>query len=210
MGRINYSQLILDRKGIEHAVKLWTSTPQADVTFDLRNWDVELLPVSYDFVNSRNFKPLAENGLSTDMQITPSPTRMPAPATQYEKAGYYKATFEVKQVGDIYLDLSTWGKGLIWVNGHCLGRFWNVGPQQTLYMPGCWLKKGRNEVIVMDVTGPDKAVMRGVKEPVLDVLHRDRMPQEALTLPSRSQRKAASAQQNNSNFVGNDAAPGAK
>ncbi|MBP5214527.1 MAG: hypothetical protein J6032_07965, partial [Bacteroidales bacterium] len=77
-------------------------------------------------------------------------------------------------------------------------------------MPGCWLKKGRNEVIVMDVTGPDKAVMRGVKEPVLDVLHRDRMPQEALTLPSRSQRKAASAQQNNSNFVGNDAAPGAK
>ncbi len=210
MGRINYSKLILDRKGIEHAVKLCTKTPQAEVTYDLRNWEVELLPVSYDFVNNRQYKPLAEQGLNVDMQLSQSLTRMPVPASQYDKAGYYKASFQVKQVGDTYLDLGTWGKGLIWVNGYCLGRFWNVGPQQTLYVPGCWLKKGKNEVIVMDVTGPQKAVLRGVKEPVLDDLHKDRIPKEAISLPARNRKADAARVQNNANFVGNDAAPGAK
>jgi beta-galactosidase len=38
----------------------------------------------------------------------------------------------------------------VFVNGHHLGRFWNVGPQQTLYLPGCWLKKGKNSIIIFD------------------------------------------------------------
>jgi beta-galactosidase len=41
----------------------------------------------------------------------------------------------------------------MWVNGHALGRFWNIGPQKTLYVPGPWLKKGMNEVVVFDVEG---------------------------------------------------------
>ena len=54
---------------------------------------------------------------------------------------YYKATFKLDETGDTFLDMSTWGKGMVWVNGHAIGRFWEIGPQQTLYMPGCWLKK---------------------------------------------------------------------
>ena len=68
------------------------------------------------------------------------------------------------------MDMSNWGKGMVWVNGHALGRFWEIGPQQTLYLPGCWLKKGKNEIIVLDLKGPAKTVVRGLKQPILDVL----------------------------------------
>ena len=50
--------------------------------------------------------------------------------------------------------MEAFGKGMVYVNGHALGRFWNIGPQQTLYVPGCWLKKGNNEVVVLDIVGP--------------------------------------------------------
>ena len=40
--------------------------------------------------------------------------------------------------------------GIVFVNGHHLGRYWSVGPQQTLYIPGVWLKKGENEIIIFE------------------------------------------------------------
>ena len=46
----------------------------------------------------------------------------------------------VYPVGDTFLDLRGWEKGTVWVNGHHLGRFWQIGPQQTLYVPGPWLR----------------------------------------------------------------------
>lgn len=49
---------------------------------------------------------------------------------------YYAGTLQVSKVGDTFLDLRHWNKGFVWVNGHNLGRFWNVGPQGTLYLPG--------------------------------------------------------------------------
>ena len=52
-------------------------------------------------------------------------------------------SFTVEKPGDTFLDMSTWGKGMVWVNGRALGRFWEIGPQQTLFLPGCWLKAGR-------------------------------------------------------------------
>ena len=54
------------------------------------------------------------------------------------------------KTGDTFLDMTNFGKGIIFINGHHLGRFWNVGPQQTLYVPGCWLKKGNNSIVVFD------------------------------------------------------------
>ena len=56
------------------------------------------------------------------------------------------------------------------MNGHALGRIWSIGPQQTLYVPGCWLKKGQNEVIVLDIVGPEQAVTWGQAEPELNKL----------------------------------------
>ena len=82
----------------------------------------------------------------------------------------YRATFNLKKTGDTFLNMESWGKGQVYVNGHPIGRFWNIGPQQTLYMPGCWLRKGENEIIVLDVVGPKEAVVEGLSAPVIDKL----------------------------------------
>ena len=63
---------------------------------------------------------------------------------------FYKAEFELPKTGDAFLDMRGWTKGVLWVNGHNLGRYWRIGPQQTLYLPGVWLKKGRNQVLVFE------------------------------------------------------------
>ena len=44
-----------------------------------------------------------------------------------------------------------WTKGVVWVNGNNLGRYWNLGPQQRLYCPAPWLKAGANEIIIFDL-----------------------------------------------------------
>jgi beta-galactosidase len=63
-----------------------------------------------------------------------------------------------------------WGKGFAWVNGHNLGRFWNIGPQQTMYVPGPWLKTGENEIVILDLLGPEKPVVAGLEQPILNQL----------------------------------------
>jgi beta-galactosidase len=52
-----------------------------------------------------------------------------------------------------------------------LGRFWKIGPQQTLYVPGPWLRKGQNEIVVFDLDGASGKQVQGLKKPVLDELH---------------------------------------
>jgi beta-galactosidase len=74
----------------------------------------------------------------------------------------FKWSFELDSTADTYLDMSAFKKGYVWVNGHNLGRYWYVGPQQRLYCPAPWLKKGRNEVIVLDLHQQQAAAIRGV------------------------------------------------
>ncbi|MGL5547940.1 MAG: discoidin domain-containing protein, partial [Tannerellaceae bacterium] len=57
--------------------------------------------------------------------------------------------------------------------GKSIGRFWEIGPQQTLFMPGCWLKKGKNEIIVLDLKGPEQATIAGLDQPILDQLRQE-------------------------------------
>lgn len=147
MGRVNFDKSIHDRKGITEKVELISS----EVSIEVKNWDVYCLPVTYQFAKNKHYH-------KGESQLAPS---------------YYKATFNLERVGDTFLDLSTWGKGLVWVNGHAMGRFWEIGPQQTLYMPGCWLKEGINEIIVLDLKGPVSATIKGLKTPILDVLRED-------------------------------------
>ena len=87
-----------------------------------------------------------------------------------EGPGVYRAKFQVKKPSDTFLNFETWGKGLVYVNGYALGRIWEIGPQQTLYVPGCWLKKGENEIVVFDIVGPKEAKSEGLSEPLLDQL----------------------------------------
>src|SRR5207244_127911 len=61
---------------------------------------------------------------------------------------FYRGTFALKELGNTYLDMRGWGKGFIWVNGHALGRYWSIGPQQSLFVPADWLRIGENEVVV--------------------------------------------------------------
>lgn len=81
----------------------------------------------------------------------------------------YHGVFQLKKTGDTYLDMSKWGKGVVWINGHNLGRYWNIGPQQTLYIPVEWLKKGNNEVVVFELLrrGSD---LSSLARPILDKL----------------------------------------
>lgn len=83
---------------------------------------------------------------------------------------FYRGTFKLKRSGDTFLDVSALGVGVAWINGHNLGRFWNIGPQQTLYVPGVWLKKGRNDVIIFDVQDDFGRTLVGRSQPILNQL----------------------------------------
>lgn len=81
---------------------------------------------------------------------------------------FRRGSFTVKEIGDTFLDTRELGKGHVWVNGHHLGRYWHIGPQQTLFLPGAWLKPGRNEVIVLEVEAGSGRSLQGVTDPVFD------------------------------------------
>jgi len=83
---------------------------------------------------------------------------------------FWRGSFELAKAGDTFLDLRPWSKGVVWVNGHCLARFWNIGPSQTAYLPGCWLRAGKNEIVILDYNGPEKADIAGLAKPILDEL----------------------------------------
>jgi beta-galactosidase len=96
-----------------------------------------------------------------------------APRPRFGKAkvegpAFYRGTFKLTRTGDTFLDTRGWGKGTVWVNGHHLGRFWSIGPQQTLYVPGVWLKRGTNEVVVFALTEPTQRTMTGLAAPILN------------------------------------------
>ncbi len=84
---------------------------------------------------------------------------------------FYKGNFQLATTGDTFLDMRKWGKGIVFVNGHNLGRYWNRGPQQTLYVPGVWLKKGNNEIIVFEQLNDLKQdKIESIKNPILNSL----------------------------------------
>jgi len=81
-----------------------------------------------------------------------------------------KGVFNLSKIADTYLDMSQCGKGVVWVNGHNLGRYWFVGPQQTLYLPAEWLKKGQNDIVVFELLKNNISSLNSVKEPILNKL----------------------------------------
>ena len=163
MGRINFGRAIKDFKGIPGDVKLETSVGGHDLSYTLKGWERWGIPDDYK---------VAVNALDGYAGKTADEYH---PGFQQEikawgKRGYYRGYFNLKKVGDTFLNFETWGKGQVYVNGHAMGRIWSIGPQQTLYVPGCWLKKGKNEVIVLDVVGPKEKVVWGQAEPELNKL----------------------------------------
>ncbi|HEX6772828.1 MAG TPA: beta-galactosidase [Acidobacteriaceae bacterium] len=80
----------------------------------------------------------------------------------------YRGTFTIGKPTDTFLDMRAYGKGQVWVNGHALGRYWRIGPQGGLYLPGAWLHPGRNEVVVLDINGGTAQPLRGVDHALID------------------------------------------
>ena len=77
------------------------------------------------------------------------------------------ATFDHPGSGDLYLDTATWGKGVVWVNGFCLGRYWSRGPQRTLYVPGPVLREAGNEIIMLELQATTSREVSFVSAPEL-------------------------------------------
>jgi beta-galactosidase len=64
---------------------------------------------------------------------------------------FYRGAFTLDKVGGSFLDMRNWGMGVVWVNGHNLGRFWDRGGLRSLFVPGQWFKRGRNEIVVLEL-----------------------------------------------------------
>lgn len=71
---------------------------------------------------------------------------------------FARGTFDHPQGGDLFVDTQHWTKGLVWINGFCLGRYWARGPQRTLYVPGPLLRPEGNEIIVLELQAAQRAV----------------------------------------------------
>lgn len=85
---------------------------------------------------------------------------------------FYESTFTIDKPADTFLDMSAWGKGIVFVNGHNLGRYWKVGPQQTLYVPGCWLNAGENRVIIFEqLNEKPQTQIKFTDHPILESLN---------------------------------------
>jgi beta-galactosidase len=134
MGRINYGPRLLDRKGITERVTLNAMT--------LMGWDVHPLPMDGDYLSLLRY------------------ARRPAD----RPGNFFRGRFDLGTVGDTYLDMSGWVKGVVWVNGHNLGRYWEIGPQKRLYCPATFLRSGANEIVVFDLHVLKPAPVAGVPD----------------------------------------------
>lgn len=137
MGRINYGPYLRDPKGITEGVRHGFQF--------LYDWTIHCLPM-------RDLSGLKfteqQHGMTADAADTPF---------------FYKGSLHIQDTSDVkdtFLRLDGWTKGVAYVNGFNLGRYWSIGPQQTLYVPAPLLRQGENEIIVFELHGTaDAAVM---------------------------------------------------
>jgi len=145
MGRINYgSKIINSTKGIISPVIINGQTITG-------NWDMYKLP----------------------MDVVPNLAAAKNTAIAGRPA-VYQGSFTLTKIGDTFLDMRDFGKGIVFINGINIGRYWSVGPQQTLYVPGCWLKAGKNDIVIFEQK--NDMIQKSVKSlttPILEELKPD-------------------------------------
>lgn len=170
-GRINFGRAIKDYKGITDKVTL--TFPDKSKSFEVKgHWSMYKLEDSPEYYDKLVYRPLTVTSIA-DINFDPNDENEDHEwgwSSERLAPGAYKGTFMVDKPADTFLDFSTWGKGLVYVNGHGIGRIWHIGPQQTLYVPGCWLREGENDIMVYDILGPTEAVSQGLSLPILDAL----------------------------------------
>lgn len=132
MGRINYgSEIIHNTKGIISPVTINGMEIEG-------GWEMIQIPMDKapDF-SKMSWTHVYDNTESAPQSLIGNPV-------------LYKGTFNLSETGDTFLYMEDWGKGIVFINGKNIGRYWHVGPQQTLYIPGVWLQKGENEIIIFE------------------------------------------------------------
>lgn len=151
MGRINYgAEIVHNTKGIISPVKINGNVIEGE-------WEMYQVPMDKaPAVDKMNKSHVYESGAAGKIKGKPA---------------VYIGTFTLAETGDTFIDMEGWGKGVIFINGVNIGRYWKVGPQQTLYIPGVWLKKGQNEIVIFEQQN-DKIHLevKTVKVPVLTKL----------------------------------------
>lgn len=177
MGRINFGRAIKDYKGITKDVSIMVDNGCMQTIYKPKNW--MNIRIKDDYTQAVQAFEHTHNSSNINCKISTikglENLQSKNMSQDINKSGYYRGYFSIKKIGDTFLNMEAFGKGQVYVNGHALGRFWNIGPQQTLYLPGCWLKKGRNEVIVLDLIGPKgQPICYGQNKPELDKLKLDR------------------------------------
>lgn len=123
----------IDRKGITDRVSLNGMT--------LMNWEVYNLPFDERYIRMLQAAPI-------------DPAR---------RGTFFKGSFDLKETADTFIDMTNYKKGLVWMNGRNLGRFWEIGPQKRLYCPAPWLKPGRNEILIFDLLQNEARPVLGAK-----------------------------------------------
>ncbi|MEG0774191.1 beta-galactosidase [Clostridium sp.] len=138
MGRVNYGPYLKDFKGIGENVRL-------DYQFHY-GWEIYPIPLNNleNIVFNDEFKN-QDNGIPK----------------------FYKGIFNIEEVGDTFARLEGLTKGVMFINGYNLGRYWNIGPQMTLYVPGPILKEGENEVLIFELYEAEKPVIKFLDKPIL-------------------------------------------
>jgi beta-galactosidase len=131
MGRINFANAMIDHKGITDKVVLNGMT--------LMNWEAYNLPMNPEYIS----------GLKSDTGGIDRP------------GIFYRGSFTMDKCGDTFIDMRQFRKGIVWINGHNLGRYWEIGPQYRLYCPASWLKTGENEIIVFDLLKTGEGTVAG-------------------------------------------------
>ncbi len=126
MGRINFGPAIVDRKGLLDPVKLQYLDGSVS---SLEPWEVFSLPMDEAYI--AGLQERCTNPLKPGL--------------------FFRARLVLDEVGDTWLDMGNWTKGVVWVNRHNLGRYWSIGPQTRLYCPAPWLTPGENEVLIFDL-----------------------------------------------------------
>ncbi|MGQ7884585.1 beta-galactosidase [Paenibacillus sp. WC2504] len=144
MGRVNYGPKLKDYKGITEGVRF-----NNQFLFD---WTIYPLPL--DKVDAIPFVSSEKNVKQDD-------------ARDQERPTFYRGEFHVEEAGDTFVRLDGWSKGVVWINGFNLGRYWEKGPQRTLYVPAPLLRKGSNEIIVFELHRTEEPIVALTDSPDL-------------------------------------------
>ncbi|MBP1988746.1 glycoside hydrolase family 35 protein [Paenibacillus eucommiae] len=133
MGRTNYGPLLKDYKGITEGARFANQF--------LYDWTIHTLPL--DSVSSIPFA--VKTAVDKDKDE--------AKANKANVPTFFKGTLEIDELADTFLNMAGWTKGVVYINGFNLGRYWERGPQKTLYVPAPLLKQGQNEIVVFELHG---------------------------------------------------------